>query len=64
MIESRSTVTPHIARYTAFTMMIKNGTDFKTVQQLEGHSSSDVTYKFYVASTTEDKQNAVDNLKI
>jgi integrase/recombinase XerD len=57
-------VTPHMARHTAFTMMIKNGTDIKTVQQLAGHSSSDVTYKFYVASTTEDKQNAVDNLKI
>jgi integrase/recombinase XerD len=57
-------VTPHMARHTAFTMMIKNGTDIKTIQQLAGHSSSDVTYKFYVASTTEDKQNAVDNLKI
>lgn len=57
-------VTPHMARHTAFTMMIKNGTDIKTVQQLAGHSSSDVTYKFYVSSTTEDKQTAVDNLKI
>lgn len=57
-------VTPHMARHTAFTLMIKNGTDIKTIQQLAGHSSSDVTYKFYVASTTEDKQNAVDNLKI
>lgn len=58
------TVTPHMARHTAFTMMIKNGTDVKTVQQIAGHSSSDVTYKFYVASTTEDKQNAIDSLRI
>lgn len=57
-------VTPHMARHTAFTMMIKNGTDIKTVQLLAGHSSTDVTYKFYVSSTTEDKQTAVDNLKI
>jgi integrase/recombinase XerD len=57
-------VTPHMARHTAFTMMIKNGTDMKTVQQLAGHSSSDVTFKFYVASTTEDKQNAVNKLHI
>jgi integrase/recombinase XerD len=57
-------VTPHMARHTAFTMMIKNGTDVKTVQQLAGHSSSDVTYKFYVASTTEDKQIAIASLKI
>jgi integrase/recombinase XerD len=57
-------VTPHMARHTAFTMMIKNGTDIKTVQQLAGHSSSDVTYRFYVTSTTEDKQNAIDSLRI
>jgi integrase/recombinase XerC/integrase/recombinase XerD len=57
-------VTPHMARHTAFTMMIKAGVDVKTVQQLAGHSSSDVTYKFYVASTVEDKQKAVDNLQI
>jgi integrase/recombinase XerD len=57
-------VTPHMARHTVFTMMIKNGTDVKTVQQLAGHSSSDVTYKFYVASTTEDKQKAIDDLRI
>jgi integrase/recombinase XerD len=57
-------VTPHMARHTAFTMMIKNGEDVKTVQQLAGHSSSDVTYKYYVASSKEDKQKAVDNLRI
>lgn len=57
-------VTPHMARHTAFTMMIKSGIDVKTVQLLAGHSSSDVTYKFYVASTAEDKQNAVDRLRI
>jgi integrase/recombinase XerD len=57
-------VTPHMARHTAFTMMIKNGVDVKTVQLLAGHSSSDVTYKFYIASTVEDKQNVVDQLRI
>lgn len=57
-------VTPHMARHTAFTMMIKNGVDVKTVQLIAGHSSADVTYKFYVSSTIEDKQNAVDNLNI
>ncbi|PLT32522.1 hypothetical protein CUU64_18625 [Bacillus sp. V5-8f] len=58
------TVTPHMARHTAFTMMIKNGTDIKTVQQIAGHSSAHVTYKFYIASTAEDTQNAVNNLPI
>jgi integrase/recombinase XerD len=53
-----------MAKHTAFTMMVKDGVDVKSVQQLAGHSSSDVTYKFYVASTIEDKLNAVDSLKI
>lgn len=57
-------VTPHMARHTAFTMMIKAGVDVKTVSLLAGHSSTDVTFNYYVASTTEDKQNAVDNLRI
>jgi integrase/recombinase XerD len=57
-------VTPHMARHTIFSMMIKNGVDVKTVAQLAGHSSTDVTFKFYVASTAEDKQNAVDSVRI
>jgi integrase/recombinase XerD len=58
------TVTPHMARHTAFTMMIKNGVDVKTVASIAGHSSTDVTYKFYVSSKAEDRQKAVDSLEI
>ncbi|MFJ8264769.1 tyrosine-type recombinase/integrase [Peribacillus asahii] len=58
------TVTPHMARHTALTMMIKNGVDVKTVANIAGHSSTDVTFKFYVSSNAEDRQNAVDNLDI
>jgi integrase/recombinase XerD len=57
-------VTPHMARHTALTMMIKNGIDVKTVANIAGHSSVDITYKFYVSSKAEDRQHAVDSLDI
>ncbi|EOW8912839.1 tyrosine-type recombinase/integrase [Listeria monocytogenes] len=57
-------VTPHMARHTALTMMIKNNVDPKTVANIAGHSSTDVTFKFYVSSKAEDRQNAVDGLNI
>ncbi|KOF57464.1 hypothetical protein AGR56_13860 [Clostridium sp. DMHC 10] len=56
------TVNPHMFRHTFCTTLIKNGTDVKTVAQLAGHSSTDITYKYYVNSSSEDKQNAVDIL--
>jgi integrase/recombinase XerC/integrase/recombinase XerD len=42
--------------------MIKSGIDVKTVAEIAGHSSTDITFKFYVNSSTEDKQKAVDSL--
>lgn len=57
-------VTPHMARHTFCTNLIKNGVDPKTVCLLSGHSSVDVVYKFYVNTSKEDRQNAVDNLHI
>ena len=57
-------VTPHMARHTFCTNLIKNGVDPKTVCLLSGHSSVDVVYRFYVNSSKEDRQNAVDNLLV
>lgn len=57
-------VTPHMARHTFCTNLIKNGVDPKTVCLLSGHSSIDVVYRFYVNSSKEDRQNAVDNLLV
>lgn len=57
-------VTPHMARHTFCTNLIKNGVDPKTVCLLSGHSSIDVVFRFYVNSSKEDRQNAVDNLHI
>lgn len=56
------TVNPHMFRHTCFSTMVKNGVDIKTVAEIAGHSSTDITYKYYVNSNTEDKQNAVDIL--
>ncbi|MCD2346232.1 tyrosine-type recombinase/integrase [Clostridium guangxiense] len=57
-----NTVTPHEFRHTCFSTMVKNGVDIKTIAGIAGHSSTDITYKYYVNSSSEDKQNAVDIL--
>lgn len=57
-------VNPHAARHTFCTQLIKSGVDPKTVCLLSGHSSIDTVYRFYVNSSAEDKQRAVDGLQI
>lgn len=58
-------VSPHMARHTFCSSLIKEGkVDPKTVAILSGHSSVDTLYRFYVNSSAEDKQNAVDNLQV
>lgn len=58
-------VTPHMARHTFCSNLIKEGkVDPKTVAILSGHSSVDTLYRFYVNSSAEDKQRAVDNLNV
>jgi integrase/recombinase XerD len=58
-------VSPHMARHTFCSNLIKEGkVDPKTVALLSGHSSVDTLYRFYVNSSAEDKQRAVDNLYV
>jgi integrase/recombinase XerD len=58
-------VSPHMARHTFCSNLIKEGkVDPKTVALLSGHSSVDTLYRFYVNSSAEDKQQAVDNLHV
>lgn len=58
-------VSPHMARHTFCSNLIKEGrVDPKTVAILSGHSSVDTLYRFYVNSSAEDKQRAVDNLYV
>ncbi|MGX9931509.1 tyrosine-type recombinase/integrase [Virgibacillus salarius] len=56
-------ITPHMARHTFCTNLLKEGkVDPKTLAILTGHSSINTLYRFYINSSAEDKQNAVDNL--
>lgn len=56
-------VTPHMARHTFCTNLLKEGkVDPKTLAILTGHSSIDTLYRFYINSSAEDKQRAVDGL--
>lgn len=57
-------VSPHLCRHTFCTDLIKNGNDLKTVALLSGHASVDTIMRFYVSSSAEDKQRAVDSLQI
>lgn len=57
-------VNPHAARHSYCTQLIKSGVDAKTVALLSGHSSVDIIYRYYVSSSAEDKQKAVDGLQI
>ncbi|MCM3470192.1 tyrosine-type recombinase/integrase [Brevibacillus borstelensis] len=57
-------VSPHLCRHTFCTDLIKNGSDPKTVALLSGHSSVNTIYQYYVSSSAEDKQRAVDSLQI
>lgn len=57
-------VNPHAARHSFCTQLIKEGIDPKTVALLSGHTSVDIIYRYYVNSSAEDKQRAVDCLQI
>lgn len=56
-------VYPHMLRHQCFTAMAKNpDVDLKTISELAGHSSVELTAKYYIHSSKEEKKNAVDNL--
>lgn len=53
---------PHLFRHTFCTMLLKKGVDITTVSKLAGHSSVNMTAKYYIQTTREDKKNAVELL--
>lgn len=56
-------VFPHMLRHQCFTAMAKNpDVDIKTISAIAGHSSVEITMKYYVNSSKQEQQNAVDNL--
>ena len=54
---------PHMLRHQCFTAMAKNpNVDLKTISELAGHSSTEITTRYYVNSSKQEKIDAVDNL--
>lgn len=58
-------ISPHILRHTFATTLLKEKkVDVITVSKLLGHSSTQVTIDYYIATTREDKARAVELLDI
>lgn len=54
---------PHMLRHQCFTAMAKNPeVDLKTIAELAGHSNVELTAKYYIHSSKEEKKNAVESL--
>ena len=57
-----SAVTFHGLRHTFATRLIENGVDYKTVSELLGHASVNITLNLYVHPQMEQKRRAVEML--
>ena len=53
---------PHKFRHTFCTRLLKKGVDLTTIAKLAGHSSIHTTSSFYINTSREDKEKAVDLL--
>lgn len=53
---------PHLLRHTFCNRLLKKGVDLTTVSKLAGHSTVNMTAKFYIQTSREEKQNAVEML--
>lgn len=54
----------HILRHTFATQCVEVGMDIKTLSEILGHSSTNITLTYYVHSSLETKQKQVNLLKI
>lgn len=54
----------HILRHTFATQCVEVGMDIKTLSEILGHSSTNITLTYYVHSSLESKQKQVNLLKI
>ncbi|AIM14938.1 integrase [Bacillus sp. X1(2014)] len=53
---------PHLFRHTFCTRLLKKGVDLTTVSKLAGHSSVNMTARFYIQTTKQEKMDAVNLL--
>jgi len=53
---------PHMLRHTFCTRLLRNGIDITTVSKLAGHANLNMTVKYYINTSKEEKQLAVDKL--
>ncbi|MFD1031855.1 tyrosine-type recombinase/integrase [Metaplanococcus flavidus] len=53
---------PHLFRHTFCTRLLKKGVDLTTVSKLAGHSNVNMTAKFYIQTTKQEKLDAVNKL--
>jgi integrase/recombinase XerD len=53
---------PHLFRHTFATRLLRKGVDLTTVSKLIGHSSMNMTVKFYIQTTKKEKKDAVERL--
>lgn len=55
-------LSPHVLRHTMGTRLAKAGVELTTIAALMGHSDPKTTARFYIATTAEDRERAVDAL--
>lgn len=53
---------PHLFRHTFCTRLLNKGVDITTVSKLAGHANVNMTIKYYINITREQKRDAVDKL--
>ena len=53
---------PHLFRHTFCTRLIQKGVDLTTVSRLAGHGSVNMTAKYYIQTSREEKMDAVNRL--
>ncbi|ARK22270.1 tyrosine-type recombinase/integrase [Sporosarcina ureae] len=53
---------PHMFRHTFCTRLLNKGVDITTVSKLAGHANVNMTIKYYINITREQKQDAVEKL--
>lgn len=53
---------PHIFRHTFCSTLLRRGVSLTTVSKIAGHSSVNLTAKFYIQTTREEKMDAVNKL--